>query len=115
VPQATAGLTARSHPHVRRYLGVRLRSNAIYLLQFLDPTEPSVLLPPRENRLCGDWSDPGQFLELGLIRTVQINCRPDRRRVRARARAGLFSYLPGWITCRADHHLLAIVQELGKV
>jgi hypothetical protein len=55
------GVAGSSHSHVWRDLGVRLGSDAIDLLQFLDPAEPLVLLPPGENRLGGDRPDSRQL------------------------------------------------------
>ena len=55
------GVAEDSHSHVRGDLGVGLGSDAINLLQFLNPAEPPVLLPPGENRLGSDRSDSGQL------------------------------------------------------
>ena len=55
------GVAGSSHTHVWSDLGVRLGSDAINLLQFLDPAEPSVLLPPGENRLGSDRPDSRQL------------------------------------------------------
>jgi hypothetical protein len=107
---AAAGLTPYSHPHVRRYLAVGLRSDAVYLLQLLDPSEPAMLLAPGENRLGSDRPDLWQLLELGLVGTVQIE-RALRGRAAAHiTRPGLLSHLSGGMTCGADQHLLAIAQ-----
>ena len=56
------GVAGGSHSHVRGDLGVRLGSDAINLLQFLDPAEPVVLLPPGDNRLGSDGPDSRQLL-----------------------------------------------------
>ena len=64
-----------SHAHVWGDLGVRLGSDAINLLQFLNPAEPPVLLPPGENSLGGDRPDPWQLFELRLVGAVQIERR----------------------------------------
>src|SRR4029453_9134191 len=107
---AAAGLTPYSHPHVRRYVAVGLRSDAVYLLQLLDPSEPVMLLAPGENRLGSDRPALWQLLELGLV--VQGQIEPPLRGGAAAhiTRPGLLSHLSGGMTCGTDQHLLAIAQ-----
>ncbi len=106
-------MSGSSHPDGRGDLCVRFGSDAVHLLQFLDSTEPPVLLSPRENGLGGYRPYPGQLLELRLAGMVQIK-RP-RRCSAAATRLGLISDFPRRVSPGTDHHLLAVAQRLGEI
>ena len=103
-----------SHPDVRGDLRVRFGSDAVHLLQLLDPTEPPVLLSPRENGLGSYRPHPGQLLKLRLAGMVQIK-RPRRGSIAALTRPGLISDFPRRVSPVTDHHLLTVTQRLGKI
>jgi hypothetical protein len=99
---------------VWRYLGVCLRSDAVHLLQLLDPGEPAMLLSPGENRLGSDRSNLRKLLKLRFAGTVQIE-RPLRGGATARTRPRLFSHLSRRVMGGTDQHLLPIAQQLSEI
>ena len=71
--RATGSLPVPSHADMGGELGVRLRSDPVDLLQFLDAGEPAVLGPPGEDPLGRDRADSGQGVEIGDRGRVQVD------------------------------------------